>query len=152
MRVAIIIVALAVSVTSALAQSGSTSIQCVPPLKKCEEPVRLIADKGGCSCFACEYGKKTMHTGCTNDQHLSAELNKLQIDNPGDTFEITLTGTLKAGGDGYVFVTPKDGMSWDVMNPEAVKGHKGSRFLVRAIVHPSEDKIEITSLSPVKGG
>jgi hypothetical protein len=37
----------------------------------------------------------------------------------------SLKGTIKADGDKYTFVSDKDQKSWDVVNPEALKGHEG---------------------------
>ena len=40
---------------------------------------------------------------------------------------MTLKGTVKADGDKYSFVNDKDGKSWDVINPETLKGHEPLR-------------------------
>ena len=40
----------------------------------------------------------------------------------------TLKGTVKAEGDKITFVNDADQKSWDVMNPETLKGHEGAIF------------------------
>jgi len=37
---------------------------------------------------------------------------------------MTLKGTVKVEGDKYMFVNDKDGKSWEVINPEVLKGQK----------------------------
>jgi hypothetical protein len=47
--------------------------------KDCKLPVRYLGEKGGCSCFACEYGQKTQHASCTNNkQDREAFLDKVR--------------------------------------------------------------------------
>jgi outer membrane protein OmpA-like peptidoglycan-associated protein len=60
-------------------QATEKPVECSPVLKACEKPVKWLADKKECSCFACEYGKPTQHTGCTTDKETKAELLKLDI-------------------------------------------------------------------------
>ena len=36
-----------------------------------------------------------------------------------------IKGTIVADGDKIIFVADKDNMEWDIINPEAVKGHEG---------------------------
>lgn len=33
----------------------------------CKAPVKYLGDKTGCSCYACEYGRKTQKILCSND-------------------------------------------------------------------------------------
>ena len=60
-------------------QATEKPVECSPVLKACDKPVKWLADKKECSCFACEYGKPTQHTGCTTDKETKAELLKLDI-------------------------------------------------------------------------
>lgn len=60
-------------------QSAATPAQCTPQLKDCNKPVKWLADKKECSCFACEYGKPSQHTGCTSDKQAKAELLRLDV-------------------------------------------------------------------------
>jgi hypothetical protein len=64
----------------------------------------------------------------------------------------TLKGTVKADGDKYTFVNDKDGKSWDVMNPEELKGHEGHHVQLSAHVYADKNSIHIMSVKMVKGG
>jgi hypothetical protein len=65
---------------------------------------------------------------------------------------MTLKGTVKAEGDKYVFVNDKDGKSWDVMNPEELKGHEGHHVQLSAHVYADKDQIHVMSVKMLKGG
>lgn len=65
---------------------------------------------------------------------------------------MTLKGTVKADGDKYVFVNDKDGKSWDVMNPEELKGHEGHHVQLSAHVYADKDSIHVMSVKMLKGG
>jgi hypothetical protein len=60
--------------------------------------------------------------------------------------------TLKADGDKYTFVNDKDGKSWDVMNPEELKGHEGHHVQLSAHVYADKGYIHIMSVKMLKGG
>jgi hypothetical protein len=65
---------------------------------------------------------------------------------------MTLKGTVKTDGDKYTFVNDKDGKSWDVMNPEELKGHEGHHVQLSAHVYADKNAIHIMSVKMVKGG
>ena len=65
---------------------------------------------------------------------------------------MTLKGTIKTEGDKTVFVNDKDGKSWDIMNPEEVKGHEGHHVQLSAHVYAEKDSIHIMSVKMLKGG
>jgi hypothetical protein len=65
---------------------------------------------------------------------------------------MTLKGTVKADGDKYTFVNDKDGKSWDVMNPEELKGHEGHHVQLSAHVYADKAAIHIMSVKMLKGG
>jgi hypothetical protein len=65
---------------------------------------------------------------------------------------MTLKGTVKADGDKYTFVNDKDGKSWDVMNPEELKGHEGHHVQLSAHVYSDKNSIHIMSVKMLKGG
>jgi|ERR1700677_1965329 hypothetical protein len=65
---------------------------------------------------------------------------------------MTLKGTVKAEGDKYMFVNDKDGKSWDVMNPEELKGHEGHHVQLSAHVYADKNSIHIMSVKMLKGG
>jgi hypothetical protein len=64
---------------------------------------------------------------------------------------MTLNGTIKADGDKYTFVNDKDSKSWDIMNPEAVKGHEGHHVQLSAHVYADKGSIHIMSVKMMKG-
>jgi hypothetical protein len=63
---------------------------------------------------------------------------------------MTLKGTVKADGDKYTFVDDKDGKTWDVMNPEALKGHEGHHVQLSAHVYADKDAIHVMSVKMLK--
>jgi hypothetical protein len=63
---------------------------------------------------------------------------------------MTLKGTVKADGDKYTFVSDKDGKSWDVMNPETLKGHEGHHVVLKAHVYSDKDEIHVMSVRMLK--
>jgi type II secretory pathway component PulL len=65
---------------------------------------------------------------------------------------MTLKGTVKADGEKYTFVNDQDGKSWDVMNPEELKGHDGHHVQLSAHVYADKNSIHIMSVKMVKGG
>jgi len=65
---------------------------------------------------------------------------------------MTLKGTVKAEGDKVVFVNDKDGKSWDVMNPEELKGHEGHHVQLSAHVYADKNSVHVISVKMLKGG
>ena len=63
---------------------------------------------------------------------------------------MTLKGTVKAEGDKVMFVNDKDGKSWDVMNPEELKGHEGHHVVLTAHVYPDKGEVHVMSLKMAK--
>ena len=59
---------------------------------------------------------------------------------------MTLKGTIKADGDKYSFVNDKDGKSWDVVNPETLKGHEGHHVQLSAHVYADKGNIHVMSV------
>ena len=64
----------------------------------------------------------------------------------------TLKGTVKADGDKYTFVNDKDGKSWDVMNPETLKGHEGHHVVLKAHVYADKNQIHVMDVKMAKEG
>ncbi|HZP16664.1 MAG TPA: hypothetical protein VFB00_01770 [Terriglobales bacterium] len=62
----------------------------------------------------------------------------------------TLKGTVKAEGDKITFVNDTDQKSWDVMNPETLKGHEGHHVQVRAHVYSGKNSIHVMSVKMLK--
>lgn len=56
----------------------------------------------------------------------------------------------KIGGDGKTFVD-KDGKSWTVVNPDAVKGHEGHEVTLKAHLDAAKNEVHVVSLKMGKG-
>jgi hypothetical protein len=63
----------------------------------------------------------------------------------------TLKGTVKADGDKYTFVNDKDKKSWDVINPETLKGHEGHHVELKAHVYADKGQIHVMEVKMLKG-
>ena len=62
----------------------------------------------------------------------------------------TLKGTVKADGDKITFVNDADQKSWDVMNPEKLKGHEGHHVQLSAHVYADKNSIHVMSVKMLK--
>jgi len=62
----------------------------------------------------------------------------------------TLKGTVKAEGDKITFVNDADQKAWDVMNPEALKGHEGHHVQLSAHVYADKNSIHVMSVKMLK--
>ena len=58
----------------------------------------------------------------------------------------SIKGTIKFDGDKATFIADKDKKSWDVMNPEALKGHDGHHVVVSAHVYADKGAIHVMSV------
>ena len=54
--------------------------------------------------------------------------------------------TGKISDDGKTFVSDKDGKSWAISNPDAVKGHEGHHVTLKANVDADKSAVEVVSL------
>lgn len=63
----------------------------------------------------------------------------------------TLKGTIKAEGEKYTFVNDKDKKSWEVMNPETLKGHEGHHVQLKAHVYADKNQIHVMEVKMLKG-
>jgi hypothetical protein len=77
--------------------------------------------------------------------------NNMKTQNDAKAPLMTLKGTVKAGGEKVTFVNDKDGKSWDVMNPEELKGHEGHHVKLSAHVYADKNSIHIMSVKMIKG-
>src|ERR1043166_4950890 len=62
----------------------------------------------------------------------------------------TLKGTVKADGDKITFVSDADQKSWDVMNPETLKGHEGHHVQLSAHVYADKGSIHVMKVKMLK--
>jgi hypothetical protein len=91
-------------------------------------------------------------TAFAHQDSMSQDHNMAQTQADAKAPLLTLKGTVKAEGDKYVFVSDKDGKSWEVMNPEELKGHEGHHVELSAHVYKDKDSIHIMSVKMLKGG
>src|ERR1700694_2295758 len=61
-----------------------------------------------------------------------------------------IKGTVKADGDKLTFVADKDQKSWDVVNPEDLKGHEGHHVELSAHVYADKNSIHVMSVKMLK--
>ncbi len=64
----------------------------------------------------------------------------MKKDSPASAPLKTVKGTVKAQGDKITFVSDKDNKSWDVGNPEALKGHEGHHVQVAPTFTPTRTR------------
>jgi hypothetical protein len=60
------------------------------------------------------------------------------------TKAVSITG--KISDDGKTFTSDKDGKSWTISNPDAVKGHEGHHVVLKAHVYPDKGEVHVMSL------
>ena len=58
----------------------------------------------------------------------------------------------KISTDGQSLVSDKDGKSWTISNPEAVKGHEGHHVIVTAQADKAKGELQVVSLKMAKAG
>lgn len=86
-------------------------------------------------------------------QQDNSNMSQTQSDQMGAKAPLmTLKGTVKTDGDKVVFVSDKDGKSWDVMNPEELKAHDGHHVQLSAHVYADKNAIHVMSVKMLKGG
>jgi pentapeptide MXKDX repeat protein len=93
----------------------------------------------GTSVFAFSQDTMKQDASMKHDQMKSEKMSKGTV---------SLLG--KVGEDGKTFVSDGDSKSWNVSNPEALKGHEGHHVKVRAHVDADKDEIHVTSLKMIK--
>jgi hypothetical protein len=62
----------------------------------------------------------------------------------------SIKGTVKMEGDKTVFVADKDQKSWEIINPDAVKGHEGHHVEVSAHVYADKGQIHVMTVKMLK--
>jgi hypothetical protein len=63
-----------------------------------------------------------------------------------DTSAKAASITGKISDDGKSFVSDKDGKSWTISNPDAVKGHEGHHVTLKAHVSADKGEVDVVSL------
>jgi hypothetical protein len=90
-------------------------------------------------------------TGFAQYSSTSQDNNMAQSQTDAKAPLMTLKGTVKADGDKVSFVSDKDSKSWDVMNPEELKGHDGHHVQLSAHVYADKNSIHVMSVKMLKG-
>jgi hypothetical protein len=62
---------------------------------------------------------------------------------------LSITG--KINDDGTMLVSDKDGKSWAISNPDAVKGHEGHHVTLQAQVDADKNEVHVVALKMAKG-
>jgi|GEM_PF-235412 hypothetical protein len=66
--------------------------------------------------------------------------------------DISLTGWVKTDGGKTTFVNDKDKQSWDISNPDAVKGHDGHHVTIKAKLNETDHSLTVDSLKMMRKG
>jgi hypothetical protein len=61
-----------------------------------------------------------------------------------------IKGVVKVDGDKTTFVTDADGKSWNVVNPEMLKGHAGHHVQLSAHVYADKGQIHIMKVTMIE--
>jgi hypothetical protein len=61
-----------------------------------------------------------------------------------------IKGTVRADGDKLSFVADKGMKSWDVMNPETLRGHEGHHVELSAHVSANKNAIHVMNVKMLK--
>jgi hypothetical protein len=64
--------------------------------------------------------------------------------------DMRLTGWVKEEAGKTVFVNDKDKQSWDISNPDAVKGHEGHHVKVKAKLDEASHSLTVDKLTMMK--
>jgi len=64
--------------------------------------------------------------------------------------DMSLTGWVKDEGGKDVFVNDKDKQTWEISNPDAVKGHEGHHVKVKAKLDESSHSLTVDKLTMMK--
>lgn len=62
----------------------------------------------------------------------------------------TVSVSGKIGDDGKTFVSEKDGKTWTISNPDAVKGHEGHQVTLTGQVNPDTNEIQVATVKMEK--
>jgi hypothetical protein len=82
-------------------------------------------------------------------QDTSSSASQDSMKAPTSTKASSVTG--KISEDGKTFVSDKDGKSWSISNPDAVKGHEGHHVTLKARVDADKSSVDVVSLKMAGG-
>src|SRR3954471_12930690 len=87
-------------------------------------------------------------SGSTDKKVAKAEKKEAKAAEKGK--DMQLTGWVKEEGGKDVFVNDKDKQTWEISNPDAVKGHEGHHVKVKAKLDESNHSMNVDKLTMMK--
>ena len=69
---------------------------------------------------------------------------------PDSSTKAAINVTGKISDDGKSFLADKDGKTWTITNPDAVKGHEGHHVILNAHVYSDKGEVHVMSLKMAK--
>lgn len=66
--------------------------------------------------------------------------------------DMSLTGWIKTDAGKTTFVNDKDKQTWDISNPDAVKGHDGHHVSIKAKLNETDHSLNVDSLKMMSKG
>jgi hypothetical protein len=89
-------------------------------------------------------------SGSTDKKTSKAEKKEAKAAEKGKA--MSLTGWVKDQDGKTVFVNDKDKQSWNISNPDAVKGHEGHHVKVKATLNEADHSINVEKLTMLRKG
>ncbi len=65
---------------------------------------------------------------------------------------MSLTGWVRDQDGKTVFVNDKDKQTWNISNPDAVKGHEGHHVKIKAMLNEGDHSVNVENLSMLSKG
>jgi hypothetical protein len=93
-------------------------------------------------------GQSDNDTAKQNKKVAKAEKKEAKAAEKGK--DMRLTGWIKDDNGKTVFVNDKDKQSWDIANPDAVKGHEGHHVKVKAKLDEANHSVTIDKLTMMR--
>ena len=87
-------------------------------------------------------------SGSTDKKTSKAEKKEAKAAEKGKA--MSLTGWVKDQDGKTVFVNDKDKQTWNIANPDAVKGHEGHHVKVKAMLNEADHSINVEKLTMMK--
>jgi len=94
--------------------------------------------------------KKVMILGFVFALMMSAAALAQDTMKQDSSMKATTSVTGKISDDGKSFVSDKDGKTWTISNPDAVKGHEGHHVTLKAQADADKGTVKVQSLKMAK--
>jgi hypothetical protein len=103
------------------------------------------------SLVAQEAGGKDQSSPGSNDKKVQkAEKKEANAAEKGKS--MSLTGWVRDQGGKTVFENDKDKQSWEISNPDAVKGHEGHHVKVKAMLNEADHSMNVEKVTMMRKG